>query len=174
MKPKILRQTEFEDFYLPFEECLNSSNRWVVLAKKIPWDVEDLYAANFASSGQGAPAFSVRVALGALIIKEKLQLSDEEAVLQIMENPYLQYFLGFPEFRDARPFDPSLYVHFRKRFGDHVLAKVNELIVKRALEQIKEPEPDDDQDPPITHKANCSLMQPVLPQISPTRPIWAC
>ena len=30
-----------------------------------------------------APAFSVRVALGALIIKEKLQLSDEEAVLHI-------------------------------------------------------------------------------------------
>ena len=82
MRPKSLRQTEFEDFYLPFGGRLNSANRWVVLAKKIPWDeFEDLYAANFASSGQGAPAFSVCVALGALIIKEKLQLSDEEAVL---------------------------------------------------------------------------------------------
>ena len=153
MKPKSLRQTEFEDFYLPFGGRLKSSNRWVVLAKKIPWDeFEDLYAANFASSGQGAPALSVRVALGALIIKEKLRLSDEEAVLHIEENPYLQYFLGFPEFRDERPFDPSMYVHFRKRFGDDVLAGVNELIVKRALEQIKESGADDDQDPPVTHK----------------------
>jgi len=130
MKPKSLRQTEFEDFYLPFGGRLKSFNRWVVLAKKIPWDeFEDLYAVNFASSGQGAPALSVRVALGALIIKEKLRLSDEEAVLHIEENPYLQYFLGFPEFRDERPFDPSMYVHFRKRFGDDVLAEVNELIV---------------------------------------------
>lgn len=153
MKPKSLRQTEFEDFYLPFGGRLKSSNRWVVLAKKIPWDeFEDLYAANFASSGQGAPALSVRVALGALIIKEKLQLSDEEAVLHIEENPYLQYFLGFPEFKDERPFDPSMYVHFRKRFGDDVLAEVNELIVKRALEQIKESDADDDQHPPTTHK----------------------
>jgi len=153
MKPKSLRQTEFEDFYLPFGGRLKSSNRWVVLAKKIPWnEFEDLYAANFASSGQGAPALNVRVALGALIIKEKLQLSDEEAVLQIEENPYLQYFLGFPEFRDARPFDPSMYVHFRKRFGGDVLIEVNELIVKRALEQIKESRSDEDQDPPGTHK----------------------
>lgn len=153
MKPKSLRQTEFEDFYLPFGGRLKSSNRWVVLAKKIPWnEFEDLYAANFASSGQGAPAFSVRIALGALIIKEKLQLSDEEAVLHIEENPYLQYFLGFPEFKDARPFDPSMYVHFRKRFGEDVLAEVNELIVKRALEQVKESGADDDQAPPATHK----------------------
>ena len=153
MKPKSLRQTEFEDFYLPFGGRLNSSNRWVVLAKKIQWDeFEDLYAANFSSSGQGAPAFNVRIALGALIIKEKLQLTDEEGVLHIEENPYLQYFLGFPEFRDTRPFDPSMYVHFRKRFGEDVLAEVNERIVKRALEQIKEPEADDDQEPPVTHK----------------------
>ena len=42
----------------------------------------------------GAPSKSVRLALGALIIKEKLQISDREVVDQIMENPYLQYFLG--------------------------------------------------------------------------------
>ena len=34
----------------------------------------------------------MRIALGALIIKEKLKLSDEETVEQIRENPYLQYF----------------------------------------------------------------------------------
>ena len=153
MKPKSLRQTEFEDFYLPFGGDLKRSNRWVVLAKKIPWDeFEDLYAAHFTSSGQGAPALNVRVALGALIIKEKLQLSDEEAVLHIEENPYLQYFLGFPEFRDERPFDPSMYVHFRKRLGEDGLAEVNERIVKRALEQVKESGANDDQDPPPTHK----------------------
>ncbi len=91
MKPKSMRQQEFEDFYLPFGGKLKSSNRWIILAQKIPWDeFEDSYASHFTASGQGAPAFSVRVALGALIIKEKLQLSDEEAVQQIEENPYLE------------------------------------------------------------------------------------
>ena len=35
-----------------------------------------------------------RMALGALIIKEKLGISDRETVEQIKENPYLQYFIG--------------------------------------------------------------------------------
>ena len=42
----------------------------------------------------GAPAKPFRMALGALIIKEKLGISDRETVEQIKENPYLQYFIG--------------------------------------------------------------------------------
>lgn len=154
MKPTSLRQQEFKDFYLPFGGKLKSSNRWVVLADQIPWDeFEDSYASHFAASGQGAPAFSVRVALGALIIKEKLQLSDEEAVQQIEENPYLQYFLGFSEYQNTRPFDSSMYVHFRKRLGEEALADYNDVIVKRATGAAKESEQDeDDAHPPPTHK----------------------
>ncbi|NBU76758.1 MAG: transposase [Planctomycetes bacterium] len=44
----------------------------------------------------GAPAKSVRLAFGAIYIKQRLGLSDKETVLQIQENPYLQFFLGFP------------------------------------------------------------------------------
>jgi len=46
----------------------------------------------------GAPGKSFRMALGALIIKEKLGTSDRETVEQIQENPYLQYFIGMTEF----------------------------------------------------------------------------
>ena len=56
----------------------------------------------------GAPAKPLRVALGALIIKEKLQISDREVVEQIRENPYLQYFIGLDGYKDKEPFDPSL------------------------------------------------------------------
>jgi hypothetical protein len=42
----------------------------------------------------GAPAKSFRMALGALIIKEKLGISDRETVEQIKENPYLQYLIN--------------------------------------------------------------------------------
>ena len=53
--------------------------------------VETGYTQHF-SSNEGTPAKSCRVALGDLIIKERLGTSDEETVEQIRENPYLQYF----------------------------------------------------------------------------------
>jgi len=46
-------------------------------------EFENLYSEKLAGTGMGAPAKSIRVALGALIIKEKLKITDEEAVEQI-------------------------------------------------------------------------------------------
>jgi hypothetical protein len=80
------------DFELPFEGRLSTDNRWVKMAQLIPWsEFESNYAENFPTE-MGAPAKSFRMALGALIIKEKLLISDIETVEQIRENPYLQYF----------------------------------------------------------------------------------
>lgn len=146
-------QMTFEDFYLPFGGRLRSDNRWVLLAKQIPWDqVEQEYAALFADRDTGRKAKPARLALGALIIKERLGTTDRETVLQIQENPYLQYFLGFPEYKDEVPFDPSLMTHFRKRFDKEALAKINEAIVLAAQEaspqEISEPaEPPEDPPP---------------------------
>ena len=79
-------QLSFENFYLPFGGNLSGENRWVRLAKLVPWEqFESEYAEQF-SEGQGAPAKPFRMALGALIIKEKLGTSDEETVEQICEN----------------------------------------------------------------------------------------
>lgn len=47
------------------------------------------------------------MALGALIIQTKFQYSDREPVEQITENPYLQYFIGLPGFREEAPFDAT-------------------------------------------------------------------
>jgi IS5 family transposase len=130
------RQLEFEDFALPFGGKLRSDNRWVKMAKFIPWiDFEKAYRKNFNNPYHGPPAKSVRVALGALIIKERLGTSDEETVEQIRENPYLQYFLGFKQYQYEPPFDPSLFVYFRKRFGNEIMSKINETIACKALEE---------------------------------------
>ncbi len=138
-------QLEFENFGLPFSGRLRSDNRWVKLAKLIPWgEFETSYAKSFKGSGQGPPAKSVRVALGALIIKERLGTSDEETVEQIRENPYLQYFLGFKEYKDEEPFHPTMFVHFRKRISKEMLGKVNEAVHKKA----KSKDDDDDDLPP--------------------------
>ena len=156
------KQLKFENFYLPFGGRLRSDNRWVKLAKLIPWaDFEELYASSLAGTGMGAPAKSVRIALGALIIKERLGTSDEESVEQIRENPYLQYFLGFEEYREEPPFDPSMFVHFRKRLGKKVLAKINDAISEKAMAESTKPkgkrasnENDKDEDPPPGQSGN--------------------
>jgi len=126
-------QLEFENFYLPFSGRLLSDNRWVILSKQIPWDViEQLYAVNFEGSTTGNPAMSARVALGSLIIKERLGVTDKETVQQIKENPYLQYFIGFMDYEEQEPFDSSSMTNFRKRFNVQTLAEINELIVRNA------------------------------------------
>ena len=132
-------QRSFENFYLPFGGKLSSDNRWVKLAKLIPWEtVEANYAEQFSPT-MGAPAKSFRVALGTLIIKEKLGTSDEETVEQVRENPYLQYFLGKSEYCDEAPFDPSMLVHFRKRLSLELVGQVNEAVVQQMLSVAGEP-----------------------------------
>jgi IS5 family transposase len=131
-------QPMFEDFYLPFGGKLRSDNRWVRLAKLIPWEeIEEQYADNFADSGMGAPAKAARIALGALIIQEKLGLTDEETVAQIQENPYLQYFIGYGSYREEVPFHETMMVHFRKRLNLGELVEINELIHRRYGERKK-------------------------------------
>ena len=134
-------QLSFENFYLPFGGKLSGENRWVKLAEVIPWEsFESEYAEQFSQT-MGAPAKPFRVALGALIIKEKLGVSDEETVEQIRENPYLQYFLGFSEYRDTAPFDASMLVHFRQRLNFELLTQINDAVVESVI--ASESSPDD-------------------------------
>ena len=133
---RVDRQPELPDFYLPFGGKLDLTNRWVKLARIIPWHlIEEDYQSNFAASGMGAPAKESRIALGALIIKERLGITDEETVAQIRENPYLQYFLGLREYLREDLFDSSMMVHFRKRISPEALEKINNAIVSRARKQ---------------------------------------
>jgi len=43
--------------------------------------------------------------------------------ISIQENPYMQFFIGFEEFTQDRPFDASLMVARNKHFGVSVWAK---------------------------------------------------
>jgi hypothetical protein len=105
------RQSELPDSYLPFGGKLDPENHWVKLARIVPWQlVEEDHRANFADSGMGAPAKENRIAPGALIIKARLGVTAEEAVAQIRENPFLQYFLGLHEPLRKDLFDPSMMV----------------------------------------------------------------
>jgi hypothetical protein len=139
-------QLTFEHFYHPVGGHLRGDNRWVILADQIPWDqIEDTYGDLFCEDN-GCPATSARMALGALIIKERLGTSDRETVHQISENPYLQYFLGLMEYEDKAPFDPSMMTHFRKRFAPEMLNDINASIVEGALSEDEKTDADNSHD----------------------------
>ena len=127
-------QLEFPDFYLPFDGKLSPRNRWVHLADLIPWDlIDERYKVGKKGpsnpTGVGGPAIPSRIAFGAMIIKEKLGCTDEETVAQIIENPYLQFFLGYTEMLRDIPFDPSMMVHFRKRFDETDYSEINLAVI---------------------------------------------
>ncbi len=120
-------QLSLDGFETPFAKKLRKDNRWVVLADKLPWDLlVSTYFQQMHNSGTGADGINPRVAIGAMIIKHMCDLSDRETVQQIQENMYMQYFIGYTSFSDKIPFDPSLFVNFRKRLGIEQINQINE------------------------------------------------
>ena len=146
-------QPEFVDFYLPFGGKLDPENRWVKLGDMIPWGlVEERYAKSLSESGMGAPPLPARVAFGAMIIKERLGVTDEETVEQVFENAYLQHFLGYHEMLREPAFDPSMMVHFRARFSQEDYDEINAEIIRLATS----PEAADDSDDKDQNGVNTS------------------
>ena len=126
-------QISLSDFQQPMGMCLREDNRWVKKAQLLPWDkIEAKYAGLFPSE-TGNVAKPLQLALGACLIQREYGYSDEEIVLQIQENPYLQYFCGYAGYDDSKPpFDPSSMVHFRKRLTPEILVEINEMVIQAA------------------------------------------
>jgi hypothetical protein len=123
-------QMTIKGFESPFSQSLYMSNRWVVLAHQIPWDLlVSTYQAQMNNCQTGADGINPRVAIGAMILKHMCNMSDRETVLQIQENMYMQYFIGYSSFSTEEPFDPSLFVEFRKRLGIEQINSINEKIL---------------------------------------------
>jgi IS5 family transposase len=124
------KQLTIAGFETPFSKNLDKNNRWVRLADRIPWDeLAGIYLRHFSIKSTGRPPLNPRIVIGSIIIKHMCNLDDRETVAQITENMYMQYFLGYSGFSPEPPFDPSLFVEFRKRLGDEVIAKMNERII---------------------------------------------
>ena len=65
-------QLSIEEFPVPFAGTLDPDNRWVSFSALMPWvELEETYATRFNPT-TGAPAKPVRVAFGALFIKQRL------------------------------------------------------------------------------------------------------
>lgn len=132
-------QLTIYDFILPFGGHLNKDNRWVMLRDQIDWAaIEEEYSRSFDGKDAGPDAYSSDIAFGSLYIQRKLGCTDRELVEQIAENPYMQYFLGFKEYINEKPFDPSLLVTFRKRLPEETISMI---IEKMFIEKADDDDP---------------------------------
>jgi IS5 family transposase len=131
------KQISIEEFKTPFYHGLDKTNRWARLAQQIPWDDFARVYAKALCEDFGRPALNARVVIGALIIKHKKGLSDEETIEEIKENPYLQFFIGYEEFTHKPPFDPSLFVTLRDRLGIDAFEELNQAFI-RGVERAEE------------------------------------
>ena len=125
-------QKQLHLFETPFEQHLDKSNRWVLLADKLPWgDLVRIYNRKLRADF-GAPGIDGRMVIAALIIKHKLNLSDREVIETIQENIYMQYFVGLSSFTTKEIFHHTEFVHIRKRLQAADFNEMTEELMREA------------------------------------------
>mgnify|MGYP001796942806 CR=1 FL=1 len=118
------------DLFSPLlKDFINMKHELVLLAEKIDWKhFENSFSSLYSNTGQ--PAIPVRLMVGCLLLKRLYNLGDETLAQAWVMNPYMQFFCGEAHFQHQFPFDPSDFVHFRKRIGEEGI----ELIFTHSVE----------------------------------------
>ena len=128
MLGKLKADSQQKLFQTRLSELINAEHELVKLAQQIDWAKMELELQNLYSS-QGRPSIPLRKIVGLLVLKSIFNESDESVVDRWIENPYWQYLTGEEFFQHQKPFDPSEFVHFRKRLKEKDL----ELILSQTV-----------------------------------------
>jgi IS5 family transposase len=123
MLKKLPIQPQLEIFKTALISFIHPEHELCLLAKKIDWQgLEDEFAPLYGKVGR--PSVPIRTIVGLLLLKQMYNLGDETVVERYLENPYWQHFCGEVYFQYKLPFDPSDFVHFRKRIGEEGMKKI--------------------------------------------------
>lgn len=128
MKGKNIKNPQLNVFHVPLISVINMEHELVLLAQRIDWEkVEKDFSVYYPELGR--PAVPIRKMVGSMLLKQMYNLGDETFVLRWIENPYWQYFCGETYFQYDEPYDPSDFVHFRKRIGEEGAQKLLKLSI---------------------------------------------
>ena len=116
-------------FRIPLVSVINMKHELVELAQRINWkSVEKDFGPYYSEMGR--PAIPIRKMVGCMLLKQMYNQSDEAFIDRWVENVYWQYFCGETYFQYEKPFDPSEFVHFRKRLGPDGAEKLLKLSIR--------------------------------------------
>lgn len=126
---KLKKKAQLEIFKILLSRLVDPRHELCILGLEIDWaglekDLKPYYSEN------GRPSVPIRTMVGMLFLKNMFNQSDESVVARWIENPYWQHFTGEQYFQTSQPFDPSEFVHFRKRMGEPGLEKLMSYTVK--------------------------------------------
>lgn len=138
MLGKIEKNPQLNIFHTPLQSFINMNHELVLLSNQVDWDsLECDLSVYYADNG--SPSVPIRKICGLLLLKQVFNESDESVVECWKENPYWQYFCGEVNFQHTQPFDPSDFVHFRKRVGKEGMEKILKISIvlhgKAAMEK---------------------------------------
>jgi len=123
MLKKLPANPQLEMFKTVLTTFIHPDHKLCLLAKEIEWiSLEKEFAPLYGDTGR--PSIPIRTIVGLLILKQMYNLGDETVVERYLENPYWQHFCGEVYFQYKLPFDPSDFVHFRKRIGEAGMKKI--------------------------------------------------
>jgi len=123
MLKKLPVQPQLEIFKTVLASFINPQHELCLLAKEIDWDyLEKEFAPLYGEVGR--PSIPIRTIVGLLLLKQIYNLGDETVMERYIDSPYCQHFCGEIYFQYKYPFDPSDFVHFRKRIGEGGMKKI--------------------------------------------------
>ncbi|QQS51028.1 MAG: IS5 family transposase [Bacteroidota bacterium] len=139
MVAKTERHPQLSIFRTPLKQFINLDHEICVLADRIDWEsVTNDFKGYYTEFGR--PSVPLRRMIGLVLLKYIYNLSDENIVDRWVENPYWQYFTGETNFQTDKPFDPSEFVHFRKRIGEKGAERLLKLSIDIFGKEAKEKE----------------------------------
>jgi len=155
-------------FDTPLERFINLNHELCILSKKIDWDsIEEDFS--FYYSDIGRPSVPIRRMTALLLLKHIYNLSDEAIVDRWIENPYWQYFSGELIFQTDKPFDPTEFIHFRKRIGKEGVERLLKISVQLFGKEAQEKEVLVDstvQEKNITYPTDAKLHKRIIDKVN--------
>ncbi len=143
-------------------------NELCVSSKHIDWDkIESDFSVYYSDFGR--PSVPIRRVIGLLLLKHIYNLSDEAIIDRWIENPYWQYFSGEKVFQTEKPFDPTEFIHFRKRIGEEGAEKLLKISVQLFGKEAQEKEVLIDstvQEKNITYPTDAKLHKRIIEKVN--------
>jgi transposase, IS5 family len=134
MGPQKINNQELDFFMMPLKDFIDLKHPLCLVADDLDWGMLETELSKFYCEDEGRPGKPIRLMVGLLYLKSVQDLSDEEVLGGLTENPYWQYFCGFTHFRKRIDLDSSSLTRFRKRIGERGLDLLNKAILDRAVD----------------------------------------
>lgn len=155
-------------FDTPLKRFINLEHELCILSGQIDWDsIEKEFSVYYSEIGR--PSVPIRRMVGLLLLKHIHNLSDEAVVDRWIENPYWQYFSGEKVFQTQKPFDPTEFIHFRKRIGKEGVEKLLKVSIQLFGKEAQEKEVLIDstvQEKNITYPTDAKLHKRIIEKVN--------